>query len=351
MARFGPPPEALEAAARFGSAPHDHLYHAVDGTSPLRERIADKLLRENRIDVTQGRCLFVTAGGNQAFMNAVLAITDPGDEIILIAPFYFNHEMAVRLVGAVPVVVPVGADALPDPARIEAAITRRTRAVVTISPNNPTGAVYPKALLDRISALCRERRLFHISDEPYEYFLWDGATHHSPGSGSQAEGHTISLFSLSKAYGMAGWRIGYMVAPAALDESLRKIQDTLLICPPGVTEAAAEAALRVGRAHAEAHLPAMAAARRAVLDGLARLSDRISVTPSQGGFYLLVRVASDRDPMALARDLVLQYKVGTLPGTSFGAPGCTLRLAFGALDPATAAEATARLAAGLPALA
>ena len=115
-----------------------------------------------------------------------------------------------------------------QPALISEAITPRTRAVVTISPNNPTGAGYPEADLREVNELCRARRIYHISDETYEYFTYGGARHFSPGSlGGE---HTISLFSLSKAYGFASWRIGYMTIAESLFESIKKIQDTILIC-------------------------------------------------------------------------------------------------------------------------
>ena len=133
---------------------------------------------------------------------------------------------------------------------IERAITPRTRAVVTVSPNNPTGAVYPESTLRAVNTLCRDRGIFHIHDEAYEYFTYGGAGHFSPGSLPEAAGHTISLFSLSKAYGMASWRIGYMVIPEVLAEAVNKIQDTILICPPAVSQHAAIAALEVGRSFA-----------------------------------------------------------------------------------------------------
>ena len=177
--------------------------------------IEAKLARENHIIVRPTSRVLVTAGGNQAFMNAVLAITDPDDEIVLLVPYYFNHEMAVVMAGAKAVAVPTTSEYQLDLRAIEAAITPRTRAVVTVSPNNPTGAVYPEADLRAVNALCRDRGIFHIHDEAYEYFTYGDVQHFSPGSLPDAAGHTISLFSLSKAYGMASWRVGYMVIPEA----------------------------------------------------------------------------------------------------------------------------------------
>ena len=171
-----------------------------------------------------------------AFVNAVLAVADPGDEIILLAPYYFNHEMAVAMAGCRPVVVPTDARYQLRLDAIAPAITPRTRAVVTISPNNPTGAVYPEADLRAVNELCAARGVYHIHDEAYEYFTYDGAAAFLAGSIAGAAPHTISLYSLSKAYGFASWRIGYMVIPDALFEAVNKIQDTKLICPPLVSQ-------------------------------------------------------------------------------------------------------------------
>ena len=139
----------------------------------------------------------MTAGGNQAFMNAVLAITDPDDEIVLPAPYYFNHEMAVVMAGAQAVAVPTTSSYQLDVRAIEGAITPRTRAVVTVSPNNPTGAVYPEAALRAVNALCRDRGIFHIHDEAYEYFTYGDVGHFSPASVARGgRPHHLALLAL-----------------------------------------------------------------------------------------------------------------------------------------------------------
>ena len=211
---YGPPPQTEEALRGFWEAPANHLYGAVWGIPPLRELLRAKLRAENGIRLDDERQLVVSAGGNMAFVNALLAIADPGDEIILISPYYFNHEMAVAMANCRPVIVPADAAYQLDLDAIAGAVTSRTRAVVSISPNNPTGAVYPEADLRALNTLCAERGIYHIHDEAYEYFTYDGRAHFSPGSLPQTAAHTISLFSLSKSYGFAGWRIGYMTIPA-----------------------------------------------------------------------------------------------------------------------------------------
>jgi aspartate/methionine/tyrosine aminotransferase len=223
---------------------------------------------------------------------------------------------------------------------------------VTISPNNPTGAVTPEPILRAINALCRDRGLVHVSDEAYEYFTYDGARHFSPGSIDGAAGHTISLYSFSKAYGMAGWRVGYMVVPAALRPAILKIQDTNLICPTAVAERAALAALSEGRAWADRHRPALETARRAVRDALASLGPLCRLPPADGAFYYYPTFNLALSPEALAERLIREHGVALVPGTTFGSRGtCTLRLSYGALDPETTAEGLRRLLRGLKELA
>jgi aspartate/methionine/tyrosine aminotransferase len=286
-----------------------------------------------------------------AFVNAVLAIADPGDEIVLLRPFYFNHEMAIEMAGCRSVAVKTMAGHQPDLDAIAAAITPRTRAIVTVSPNNPTGAVYPAAALAAINALCATHGLFHVHDEAYEYFTYEGADHVSPGSLPGAAAHTISLFSLSKAYGFASWRIGYMVVPAGLFEAVNKIQDTNLICPTLVSQRAAEAALAVGPGYARAHLPGLAATRTALFDALAALGPRCAAPRTQGAFYAFVRLDTGLDSLVLAERLIREHGVAVIPGTAFGVTeGCTFRVSYGALDAATLAEGIGRLTSGLRAV-
>jgi aspartate/methionine/tyrosine aminotransferase len=348
---YGPPVEAMQAAAAFGGTIEDHRYGPVEGLPSLLSVIAEKLRRENGIDAARDRRIFVTAGGNMAFMNAVLAITDPGDEIILPAPFYFNHDMAIVMAGARTVAVPTDANYQLQPDAIRAAITPRTRAVVTVSPNNPSGAVYDESKLREVNAICREAGVYHINDEAYEYFTYDGVRHFSPGSMDEGQPHTISLFSLSKAYGFASWRIGYMVAPASLFEAINKIQDTNLICPPAISQAAAAAALRVGAAHCRPHVAALAEVRDLVRHELDRLGDLCVVPPSTGAFYFLLKVNTPLDSFTLAERLIREHRVAAIPGSAFGlTDGCYLRISYGALDRSSVAEGVSRLVRGLQAI-
>jgi len=352
---YGPPAQAAAAIGRFLADPLNHRYQAVGGIPPLIEALTRWMATEHgvRVGAEHVNRLMVTAGGNNAFLAAVLAIADPGDEVILPAPYYFNHEMAVTMADCRPVPVPTDSAHQLDLATIRAAITPRTRAIVTVSPNNPTGAVYPAATLRAVNALCAERGIYHLSDEAYAPFTWDGAEHFSPASLPGAAGHTISLHSMSKAFGFASWRIGWLVFPAPLESALRKVQDTLVICPPVVSQFAALGALEAGGDWVRGKVARIADNRRILRDALRPLGEegRVTAPPADGAFYFLVRARSTRPALELAERLVREHGVAVVPGSAFGdAVGCSLRVAYGALTPDTAAEGVGRLVRGLRAL-
>jgi aspartate/methionine/tyrosine aminotransferase len=359
VVHYGPPPEAVAAVAEALTRPSTHQYHDCAGLEPLLACIAGKLKADNGIDAASGSRIMVTAGANMAFMHAVLAVTAPGDEVILPVPFYFNHEMAIQMAGCRVVTVPTDGRYQLRVDAIERAFTGRTRAVVTISPNNPSGAVLDPPALRELNALCADRGIYHVSDETYEYFTYGTARHASPGSFSNAAAHTFSLYSLSKAYGFAGWRIGYMVYPEHLEAAMMKIQDTILICPPMASQVAALAAMQVGRAYCEPHVRELASIRDIVVSNLSGLAPLVRLPAADGAFYCLLKVSDDAmeragsqlTPIRLAERLVREHKVAVIPGSAFGMEdGCYLRVAYGALQKDTVAEGIGRLADGLRAI-
>jgi aspartate/methionine/tyrosine aminotransferase len=349
VVHYGPPPQALDAIRRALDEPAVNEYDDGAGMASLVHAISRKLAQDNGIDVAGSR-IMVTAGANMAFMHAVLATTAPGDEVILPVPFYFNHEMAIEMAGCRAVRVPCDERYQLRLDAIERSITDRTRAIVTISPNNPTGAVLSESSLRAVNELCRARGLYHLSDEPYEYFTY-GVRHVSPGSFPVAAPHTISMFSLSKAYGFAGWRVGYVVYPEALASAMIKSQDTILICPTIAAQIGARAALDVGRAYCEPHVRELASIRDFVVAELSALAPLATLPAADGAFYCLLRVNTDADPMVLAERLIREHKVAVIPGTAFGmTEGCSFRVAYGALQKQTVAEGIGRLVRGLRAI-
>ena len=344
---YQPPERAIASIQSFLAEPNNHLYQPVTGIKPLVETITAKLATDNQIEISEKNCVVVTAGSNMAFMNALLAITEAEDEIILNTPYYFNHEMAITMANCRPVLVDTDENYQLDLQAIAKAITSRTKAIVTISPNNPTGVVYPQASLQAVNDLCRDRGIYHISDEAYEYFTY-GVKHTSPGSFTDSEGHTITLFSLSKAYGFASWRIGYMVAPQHLLMPIQKIQDTNLICPPVISQYAALGALQEGGNYPRRHLQEIAKVRDVVLKQLQTLGNICTIARADGAFYFFLKVNTDLDDLELVKQLIEKYRVAVIPGSTFGmTDGCYLRIAYGSLQLSTAKTAVARLIKGL----
>jgi aspartate/methionine/tyrosine aminotransferase len=351
VVHYGPPQPALDAVRDALSDPSTHEYQDGAGLPALIERLSAKLKAENGIDVSRGSRVVVTAGANMAFMHAVLAITAPGDEIILNVPFYFNHEMAVQMADCTAVRVNTDDRYQPRLDALRAAITDRTRAIVTVTPNNPSGAVFSEEAVRAVNALCRDRGIYHIADEVYEYFTYGAARHVSAGSLPNADGHTIAMYSLSKAYGFAGWRIGYMTYPEHLADAIAKIQDTILVCPPVASQAAAIAALDAGRAYSEPHVRELAAIRDIVWSRLSALAPLASVPAADGAFYVLLKVETALDPMTIAERLIREHKVAVVPGTAFGmTDGCYFRVAYGALQKETVTNGIGRLVDGLRAI-
>lgn len=366
MVAWDPPSGVAIAVAEALAAggPDLHRYGALQGDPPLLDAIHAKLVAHNRLDL-DGAALLLTAGSNMAFHAVVQAIAEgpPGEpsEVILPLPYYFNHVMAVQLAGALPVSVEAGL--IPDPDRLAAAITPRTRAIVTVSPNNPSGVVIPASVLAAINRLCAMHGLLHISDEAYELFVHGREPHWSAGSLPGSAAHTVSLHSFSKAYGMAGWRLGYMAVPATLLPALHKVQDTVLICPPRLTQHAAGAALAAGPAWCAPWIAGLAGRRQQLLDALADqqgrgLPVRLLAEPD-GAFYALLQLergaAGSLSGDALMQWLVREHRVAALGGESFGFAaaepgGPVLRLSYGLLDAAALTAALDRLFNGLWAL-
>ena len=349
VVNYGPPPEAITALPGLMGDINLNKYQAVFGMPSLIDALQRKLATENGIDVASESIVMATAGSNMAFLNCVMAVGDPGDEFILPMPFYFNQEMAIRMVGCVPVPVPTNADWSLNVDALAAAITPRTRAIVTVSPNNPTGAVYSQESLTAVNALCASKGIYHFSDEAYEYFTYEGVKHFSPASLPGAQKHTLSFFSMSKNYGMASWRIGYVVFPADLFDAMNKVQDTNLICAPIPSQILAAEVLKFGRAWVQPKVDALSRVRKDVYEILSSLGDLAQFPHTQGAFYVLMKLPGlpkGQDPLAFNRAMAEKHKVVSIPGFAFGLTDTSSanyqRLSYGALQPATVTQGVER---------
>ncbi|MGF1553907.1 MAG: pyridoxal phosphate-dependent aminotransferase [Paracoccaceae bacterium] len=332
--------EALVRAAREGP----HGYAALGGTPRLREAVARRLGRFG--PAPDPEAVHVTFGAQAALRLAVALALDPGDECVILDPYYAPYPQTVRAAGGVPVAVPTTGPSggfQPDPEAIARAIGPRTRAIVLNTPNNPTGAVYERARLAAVAALCRRHDLWCIADEVYDALVHDGV--HCPVRALEGmAGRTLTCGALSKGFAMTGWRVGWLVGPerAIARAGDLAVADTYGL-PPFV-QAGALAALEEA-VDVEAEIAAETAERaRAALDALPP-GGAVRASPPQGAMYLMLDLSGvTKDAGAFAEALLEAEGIACLPGASFGsaAPAC-LRLALVAPAPALA-DAVARLA-------
>lgn len=348
---YAPPAQAFRRVRQCLADISINSYGPVAGLPELQRGLAHKLETVNAIRVNANNTIVVTAGSNMAFNTAILAITDPGDEVIVPLPYYFNHEMSLAMHQCTPVLVPTHKDFHLHTAKLKAALTSKTKAIVTISPNNPSGAVYTKDELIFVNELCQQYGIYHISDEAYESFCFDSHRHFSVATDANASDYTISLFSFSKAYGFAGWRIGYMVIPKHLLSTVKKIQDTILISPPVISQHAAIGALEAGECFIQSKHHAMSKKRELVLRALSDVSCLKNTPSSEGAFYVLLNIDTGMQDRQLVQSLIEQFGVAAIPGSAFGInQGCYLRLSYGALSDDIIAAGLQRLRKGLKVL-
>jgi len=355
-------PVSVRAAAVAAIAAGETRYTAVDGSAALKQAIAGKFARENGLHYRPDEIL-VSSGAKHSIHNALQALLDPGDEVLIPAPYWVSYPEMVRLADAEPVVIappaaPAGGRTVASlkltPEALAAAITRRSRALLLNSPCNPSGAVYSADELAALAAVLREHpRLIVISDDIYEHIRWDGGRFATLAAVCPALAErTLVVNGVSKAYAMTGWRIGYAAGPAWLIAAMKTIQSQSTSNPCSVSQAAAAAALDGD----QGCVASMVAAYRARHDWLVPALNAIpgvQAFPGEGTFYSFpdcsaaIAALGCGDDTGLAERLLEQARVAVVPGSAFGLPG-HLRLSY-ACDQATLTEAVTRLAAVLSA--
>ena len=318
---FGPPPEMLEAVrdALDGFGPRLHTYGPDSGIPELRSALTRKLREFNGLDFDPDSQILVTPGSNQAFMVTMLTILEHGDEVAIASPYYFNHHMAIELAGGVVKEIPLSEETgfqmrMED---VEAALTDRTRAVVIISPNNPTGTVYRPNEIETMTRELTSSGIYVISDDAYEVFCYDGTHHTSPAKFVDSPDYVITLGSLSKTFGMTGWRIGYVAAGAELIRQALKVQDAMAICAPIISQIAATAALEQMASYPLSMMPELDERRRILQETLDRI-ETLSWRKTDGALFGMIRAdvePSDRD---LSWEVLERGGVLTVPGSAFG---------------------------------
>jgi aspartate/methionine/tyrosine aminotransferase len=316
----GSPPPALllDALAEAAADPATARYGPIAGDQALREAYAADLCRAYDGPFTAEDSV-ITTGCNQAFVLAMLALARAGDAVMLPAPWYFNHRMALDMLGLATEALPCRPENgfVPDPADAARLISPRTRVIVLVTPNNPTGAVYPPDVIADFAALAAERGLWLVLDETYRDFLPpEQARPHGLFAAGVPE-HVLSLYSFSKAYAIPGYRLGAITLPRRLAPSLGKALDTLQICPPRIGQIAVARTMAATLPWREANRAAIHARGEAFRRAFAQLNDwRIG---SVGAYFAYVQPPTeDGGAAATARRLALEHGVLMLPGRYFG---------------------------------
>ncbi|MGB6500804.1 MAG: aminotransferase class I/II-fold pyridoxal phosphate-dependent enzyme [Thermoplasmata archaeon] len=320
---FNPPAAVVEALCRAVRGGMNH-YGPSAGIPALREKVSERY--RDRDPATSRENVIITGSGTEGLMATALALYDPGDEILVPNPGFVLYGPHARLVGAVPVPysLPEEDGFLPDPDELENLVTSRTRAIVVNSPSNPTGAVFPKAMVDRIVAFADRHDLTIVSDEVYEEITYDRPATSFWGRCDRV----VIVNSFSKTLAMTGWRIGFLVAPRPLAVELNKMHYHLMACPPTPAQLAVLVGLESNGATRK--MVAEFRARREIVVRLLSKIPGLSVVPPSGAFYAFPRFDWRSSATDVASAL-LQRGVITTPGDAFGSRGTShLRLSFAA---------------------
>ena len=321
--------EAAVAAIRDGRVGG---YSENAGLLSLREEIAAKLIRDNKIAAEPSE-LLVTVGAIEGLAAAVMTAIDPGDEVILPSPTYSTHIRQVVIASGKPVMVPtIEEDGfILDIEAIKRAITPKTRAFVYCSPSNPSGTVFSRQQLEQLAEVCLEHNLMVITDEAYEYFVYDGHQHFSIASIPEMRRNVISCYTFTKTYAMTGWRIGYLHADQDLIPQIGKAHIPLAICAPVVSQYAALAALQGSQDCVSGFREHYLSARDLMCDRLDRLGSVFGYHRPEGSYLMFPKILLDegRDSTAFCKKLLSEAGVSTTPGIAFGPTGQQhLRLSF-----------------------
>eukprot|EP00252_Welwitschia_mirabilis_P005945 TRINITY_DN1653_c0_g1_i2.p1 TRINITY_DN1653_c0_g1~~TRINITY_DN1653_c0_g1_i2.p1 ORF type:complete len:400 (-),score=84.52 TRINITY_DN1653_c0_g1_i2:187-1386(-) len=343
-----PPEQAMEKVKTTIFESSTSNYGADEGIPELRNALIQKLHRENKLTRSS---IMVTAGANQAFVNIVLTLCDPGDSVVMFIPYYFNAYMSFQMTGITNILLgPSDSKTLqPDADWLEEKLSREKnetipKLVTIVNPGNPSGAYVPDPLLKRISSLCAKAGCWLVVDNTYEYFMYDGLKH------TCVEGsHVINIFSFSKAYGMMGWRIGYIAYPSDVEgfgAQLLKVQDNIPICASIIGQRLALYSLEVGTEWVKERVKVLAKNRDIIRKSLSPLGED-AVKGGQGAIYLWAKLPSDAsDDLKVVEWLAKRHGVGVIPGSASGGPGY-IRVSFGGLPEDICALAADRLKRGL----
>ncbi|HEY2427957.1 MAG TPA: pyridoxal phosphate-dependent aminotransferase [Acidimicrobiales bacterium] len=329
---FPTPPHVVEAAAAACADPRNHRYTPAAGLPELRQAVAAKSARDAGYAVDPGQVL-ITNGAKQAVYEAFATLLDPGDEVIVPAPYWVTYPEAIALAGGVSVPVPttVAAGFRVSVEQLEEARTERTKVLLFVSPSNPTGAVYSREEIEAIGAWAEEHRLWVVTDEIYEHLVYGEARFHSlPVVVPALADRTVVIHGVAKTYAMTGWRVGWLIGPADVVKAAGNLQSHLSSNVANVSQRAAIAALTGDQSSVGAMRDAFDRRRRRMVDLLGDVPGVVVAEP-EGAFYAFpsfegvlgrtIRGQSPASTLELAELILDEVKVAVVPGEAFGAPG------------------------------
>jgi aspartate aminotransferase len=334
-------PDDIKEAAKKAIDDNYSRYPPVPGYNELREAISRKFKEENGLNYTADQVI-VSAGGKHSLINVILSLVNPGDEVIILAPYWVSYYDQVILAEGKPVIVEAAIenDFKINPGDLEAAITPKTRLVIFNSPSNPTGMVYTKEEMEKIARIIQKHEgLFIISDEIYEHIIFTGR-HESMASFDYIYDRVITVNGVSKSYAMTGWRVGYIGAPLWIAEACNKLQGQFTSGICSIAQRAALAAIQ-SKSNSREKMKEAFLRRRNLICGLLSEIKGLKVSIPQGAFYVLPDIthyigksdgsATIKDSEGLALYLLDKAQVALVGGTAFGAPGC-IRISYAASD-------------------
>lgn len=311
-------PEEIKEAARQAISADINQYAITWGAKNFRNAIAEKFARVQGIQIDPEREITVCCGSTEAMMASMMAIINPGDEVVVFEPFYENYGPDAILSGATPRFVKLQPpDWTFDAQELAAAFGPATKAIILNTPNNPTGKVFTRAEIETIRDLCVRWNAYLITDEIYEHMLYDGAEHISPATVEGLRERTITINALSKTYSVTGWRVGWVIAPADVSSAIRKVHDFLTVGAAAPLQEAGAVALRFNDAY-YAQLSKDYLVRRDRLLGILESAGFRCFRP-RGAYYIMTDISAFGfpDDVAFARYLVSEIGVAAVPGSSF----------------------------------
>lgn len=320
-------------AERLANDPQAGMYTLPDGLPELRELVIGHHRTETGIEVNADEQVMITAGNMQALNSLFHVITDPGDEIIVTDPGFASHFQQIRLCGGKAVYWRLLEEAgwRLDVEGLSALISDRTKAIVLVSPSNPTGKIFSQKDLLQVGEIARQHHLLLLLDDPYRYFTYENELmYFNLASVPALSEHLVYCFTFSKTFAMSGWRLGYMILPAALKKEVLKVHDATIICAPRISQLAGIAALQGKADHLLEFEQMLAARRELIMQRLDRVPHVFDYVKPEGAYYVFPRItAAHRDSYTFALDLLKAAKVTVTPGSAFGPGGeHHVRMAF-----------------------